>query len=71
MGQVEQDRAGQQFGLEGAVEAFVFALGLGMVRSAVPHLQAEPHEPHREDGVRMRGVATTPRAAVVSEQPLR
>ena len=57
--------AGEQFVFEGAVEAFVFALGLWVGWTAVEDLDAQAHEPDAQGGV--LGVGASPGRAVVAE----
>lgn len=68
VGEIEQIGAGEDFGFEGAVEAFFFALGLGMARAAVGEDDAEAHEPESEGGPLAARAA--PGRSVVAEEAL-
>src|SRR3989304_5827630 len=60
----------QHFQPQGAMEAFLFALRLGMARPSMQHGHAQADEPGRELGVRVGGVAA-PGRAVVHEHAFR
>jgi uracil-DNA glycosylase len=78
-GQIGQGVDVQDFGLEGAMEALVLALGLGMVGPAMDHADAQVHQPQAQRCVplRTRGFPwraivgeDAPRQAVAGEHPL-
>ena len=53
VGEIAEAAPADHFGLEGPMEALLLALGLGMMRPAVQHPDAEPHQPDAEAGQRL------------------
>jgi hypothetical protein len=64
--QVTKAPAAQHFGLQGAVEPFVLALGLWMQRPDVDNADPKPQQPRRENSMRLIP-RIAPRRAIIHQ----
>ena len=57
----------KQFNFEGAVEAFLFTLGLRMERPAMEDIDSQAQQPDSQLSIARRALDASPRAAVIAE----
>lgn len=63
-------RAVKQFDFEGAMEAFAFALGLGVIRPAMSEIDSQAQEPDAERSEAAARIGARPGGGIIAQDPI-